>query len=141
MALILRLELRHRLHAVTHGLANRCLTVRLRPTFLVELQGVEPWTSGSEPDAIPFHQSSVLAPCTGFEPANRFRPNAFKAPSSPPGHTAYWSLQAELNRPPSAYRADVLPSELCKHLGDKQRCRSPHGIPVPSVFETALRAV
>lgn len=26
---------------------------------------------------------------TGFEPASRYRPNAFKAPSSPPGHAAY----------------------------------------------------
>ena len=36
--------------------------------------------------------SDLLAPCTGFEPASRFRPNAFKTPSSPPGHTAYVEL-------------------------------------------------
>lgn len=35
-----------------------------------------------------FTRPLYLAPCTGFEPANRFRSNAFKAPSSPPGHTA-----------------------------------------------------
>lgn len=34
-----------------------------------------------------------LAPSTGFEPASRSRPTAFKAAPSPPGQTAYQNMR------------------------------------------------
>ena len=40
MALVPRLELGHP-SGITHGLANRCLTIRLTPTYLAHLWGLE----------------------------------------------------------------------------------------------------
>lgn len=141
MALILRLELRHRIYGysrfskplpyrlgldqhfwLSFKVSNLGLPVQSRMRY--RFTKAQFWRRA---------QDSNLQTVSG-QMLSRHLPHL-------PDTRRIWSLQTELNRPPSAYRADVLPSELCKHLGDKQRCRSPHGIPVPSVFETALRAV
>ena len=53
---------------------------------VIRIQRIPPFRDGCFNRS---HKSAYMAPCTGFEPANRSRSIVFRTTSSPPGHTAY----------------------------------------------------